>query len=308
MKGPHTVPSFKELLMEKRRELLGTSLVVLIILMQVTTQLVNFLKKDEVHGLYTYTYSMNVQGIILLIVPSIGISLLIVKGLYMLKAIFPQLMSTRKQKTPLRSSTDRHTPLPTFSGTSVLDEMNYIKSVMKTFDESNNYVLQLINHKVLKSKVFNIIIGILFYAICLTLTSIPPFSYLFAMFDSGLLKWVIVLATIFATIKGKDFLNQWFTKKRMAKNAVSLKQRSQLRNEAAKYLREQQLVPEHYLHFDAIDKMIGYMSDKRAVTTREAINLYESDEHIKQQQDILREMKIVERMSSVRTVIIKKER
>lgn len=307
MKGPHTVPSFKELLMEKRRELLGTSLVVLIILMQVTTQLVNFLKKDEVHGLYTYTYSMNVQGIILLIVPSIGISLLIVKGLYMLKAIFPQLMSTRKQKTPLRSSTDRHTPLPTFSGTSVLDEMNYIKSVMKTFDESNNYVLQLINHKVLKSKVFNIIIGILFYAICLTLTSIPPFSYLFAMFDSGLLKWVIVLATIFATIKGKDFLNQWFAKKRMAKNAVSLKQRSQLRNEAAKYLREQQLIPEHYLHFDAIDKMIGYMSDKRAVTTREAINLYESDEHIKQQQDILREMKIVERMSSVRTVIIKKE-
>ncbi|WP_329469250.1 hypothetical protein [Exiguobacterium sp. 9-2] len=53
MKGLHTVPSFKEILMEKRRELLGTSLVVLIILMQVTTQLVNFLKKDEVHGLYT---------------------------------------------------------------------------------------------------------------------------------------------------------------------------------------------------------------------------------------------------------------
>ena len=96
----HTIPSFKEILTEKRRELLGTSLVVLIILMQVTTHLVNFLKKDEVHGLYTYTYSMNVQGIILLIVPSIGISLLIVKGLYMLKAVFPQLMSTRKQKTP----------------------------------------------------------------------------------------------------------------------------------------------------------------------------------------------------------------
>jgi len=303
----HTVPSFKEILTEKRRELLGTSLVVLIILMQVTTQLVNFLKKDEVHGLYTYTYSMNVQGIILLIVPSIGISLLIVKGLYMLKAIRPQQSSARKQKAPLRSSTDRHTPLPTFTGTSVLDEMKYIKSVMKTFDESNNYVLQLINHKVLKSKIFNVVIGILFYIICSTLTAIPPFSYLFAMFDSSLLKWVIVLATIFATIKGKDFLNQWFTKKRMAKNEVSLKQRSHLRNEAAKYLREQQLVPEHYLHFDAIDKMIGYMSDKRAVTTREAINLYESDEHIKQQQNILREMKIVERMSRVRTVIIKKE-
>ena len=307
MKGLHTVPSFKEILMEKRRELLGTSLVVLIILMQVTTQLVNFLKKDEVHGLYTYTYSMNVQGIILLIVPSIGISLLIVKGLYMLKTIFPQLMSNRKQKTPLRSSIDRHTPLPTFTGTSVLDEMKYIKSVMKTFDESNNYVLQLINHKVLKSKLFNVVIGILFYVICSTLTSTPPFSYLFAMFDSSLLKWVIVFATIFATIKGKDFLNQWFTKKRMAKNEVSLKQRSQLRNEAAKYLREQQLVPEHYLHFDAIDKMIGYMSDKRAINTREAINLYESDEHIKQQQNILREMQIVERLSRVRTVIIKKE-
>lgn len=291
----HTVPSFKEILTEKRKELLGTSLVVLIILMQLTTQLVNFLKKDEVHGLYTYTYSMNVQGIILLIIPSIGISLLIVKGLYILKAILPQQSSARKQKAPLRSSTDRHTPFPTFTGTSVLDEMKYIKSVMKTFDESNNYVLQLINHKVLKSKIFNVVIGILFYVVCSILISIPPFSYLFAMFDSSLLKWVIVLATIFATIKGKDFLNQWFTKKRMAKYEQSLKQRSHLRNEAAKYLREQQLVPEHYLHFDAIDKMIGYMSDKRAMTTREAINLYESDEQIRQQQNILDEIKRLKR-------------
>lgn len=287
----HTVPSFKEILTEKRRELLGTSLVVLIILMQVTTQLVNFLKKDEVHGLYTYTYSMNVQGIILLIVPSIGISLLIVKGLYMLKAIFPQQSSTRNQKATLRSSTDRHTPLQKFTGTDVLDEVKYIKSVMKTFDESNNYILQITNHKVFKSKLFNAVIGILFYVVCSTLVSIPPFSYLFAMFDSSILKWVIILTAIFATVKGKDFLNQWLTKKRIAKNEISLKQRGQLRNEAAKYLREQQLVPKHYLHLDAVNKIIGYMSDKRAVTTREAINLYESDEQIRQQQNILREQK-----------------
>lgn len=305
MKHSNRVPTFKEILMEKRGEWIGTSLVVIIILIQVTTQLVNFLQKDQVHGLYTYTYSMNVQGIILLIIPSIGVSLLLIKGLYMMTAKFPQLRPTRQPKVTSHSPIDHL--LQTFTGTSTLDEMKHVKSVMKTFDASNNYILQQTNHKVFKSKIFNVVIGILFYVVCSTLLSTPPFSYLFAMFDPSLIQWFTIIATLFVTLKGKDFLNQFLTKKRIAKNEVSLKQRSQLRNEAAKYLREQQLVPEHYLHLDAVDKMIGYMSDKRAINTREAINLYESDEHIKQQQNILREMQIVERMSRVRTVIIKKE-
>lgn len=307
MKHSNRVPTFKEILMEKRGELIGTSLVVIIILIQVTTQLVNFLQKGPMHGLYTYIYSMNAQGIILLIIPSIGISLLIIKGLYMLTAKFPQLTSTRQPKIAPHSPINHHTSLPTFTGTSVLDEMKHIKSVMKTFKRSNNYILQQANHKVFKSKIFNVVIGILFYVVCSILLSTPPFSYLFTIFDSSLIQWITIIAPLFVTLKGKDFLNQFLTKKRMARNGAALKQRSQLRNEAAKYLREQQLVLEHYLHLDAVDKIIDYMNDKRAINTREAINLYESDEHIKQQQNILRELKIVEQMSRVRTVIIKKE-
>ncbi|WP_215193282.1 hypothetical protein [Exiguobacterium sp. s95] len=282
MKKLKNVPTFKEILMEKRRELIGTSLVVIIILIQITTQLVNFLKKDEVHGLYTYTYTMNVQGIILLIAPATVISLLIIKGLYMVTSKFPQLMSIRQPQTASPPLIDSNTSLQTFTGNSVLDEMKHIKSVMETFNECNNYVLNLINYKVFKSKVFNIILGTLFYVICSILLRVPPFSYLFAMFDPSLIQWVIIIATVFVTLKGKDFLNQFLIKKRIARNEATFKQRSHLRNEAAKYLREQQLVPEHYLHLDAINQMIGYMSNKRALTVRKAINLYENDEHVKQ--------------------------
>ena len=313
MKNTHEIlTSFKEILNEKRGELLIVTLIVTFILVQITTLAMNTLMKSNVNSFYTYTYTIDFIGVMILMLPAAVISLFIIKGIYALADRFPGILPNknfRKSSNVKLENPSVENQLKAFSGGNLLSEVQYVRSVMEIFKNNNSYVKTQQNHQIFKSKIFNIILGALFYILCSTILKSSLISSVLAVFslsNSVTPQLIIIIATIFVTAKGKNILNRFIAKRRMIRNEKIITKSTQLRNEAGNYLRNQQVVPEYYLNFEAVNKIIMYLKTNRAGTIGEAINLYENDENFKRQENILKEMKRIQQLSSTETIIIKK--
>lgn len=204
-----------------------------------------------------------------------------------------------------------------FTMNGLLSELRDIRKAVAASNDSAGYLDSQKNNVVLKSKFYNVAIGIVFYILCSTILfpilSFPPINFLLNLvgLNNGfIIQLIILAATVFVTIKGRSYLNKYIAKRRMVSNGGTIQKQIQIKNGAIDYLVNQELLPEDYLNLHAIDHMIKYLKNDRADTIREAINLYEIDVINTRHENILRDAQAkanyAASVAGTRTVIYRK--
>ena len=303
--------TFKRLFREKRGELFVLVVIFTFILTKVAERLINAaLQERSSDAIFTTVYSVNLFGMLILAIPATLISLLLLKGFFTLKVRFPNAIPTRtlRKQNNFETSAASSNAFTTFKGNGLLEELKHTRNVVASLNESSRYVKGHTNYRMFKSKFFNVLFGVLFYLLCYAVLSFPPVAFilnLFGLAGTSIIQIAILVGTIFVTIRGKDLVNQFITQKRMERHQTSLNENNHLRRDAQNYLSHQQTVPDHYLNVYALNQLIKIVKGQRALTIREAIHIYENDEHYKRQERILRKMQAA--AMTARTIIIRKK-